>query len=138
MINLFIPYNLAVMAKEKGFNEPCLAYWVNETPTNKEGQLLVYYKKPYDNIKITTSIIKEYCYAPLYQQIVDWLRNEHSVQIKVERAVSGHFSYGLHNRNMINYGPYTQPNLVNKSEYFIATYYEALNKAIDEAFKLIP
>jgi hypothetical protein len=38
MKNEFIPYEHALELKELGFDEPCLAYWYNETPTNPEGK----------------------------------------------------------------------------------------------------
>jgi hypothetical protein len=48
----FVPYEESLALKELGFDEPCLAHWYNETPTNSEGQCLVYYKKPWDNQNI--------------------------------------------------------------------------------------
>ena len=49
----FVPYEESLALKELGFDEPCLAHWYNETPTNSEGQCLVYYKKPWDNQKLS-------------------------------------------------------------------------------------
>jgi hypothetical protein len=56
----FVTYEPALALKELGFDEPCLAYWYNETPTNSEGQCLVYYKKPWDNQNIINGIIKDW------------------------------------------------------------------------------
>jgi hypothetical protein len=69
----FVTYKQALALKELGFNEKSLAYWFNETPLNPEGQCLVYYRKPYDNVGITSGIIREYGWAPLYQQAFRWL-----------------------------------------------------------------
>ena len=69
----FIPYEQSLALKELGFDEPCLAHWYNETPTNSEGQCLVYYKKPWDNQKIINGVIRDYYFAPLYQQAFRWL-----------------------------------------------------------------
>jgi hypothetical protein len=74
MKNEFVTYEQALALKELGFDEKCLAYWFNETPLNPEGQCLVYYRKPYDNVGITNGIIREYGWAPLYQQAFRWFR----------------------------------------------------------------
>ncbi len=66
MGDLFIPYELALTAKEKGFNEPCFSYFdigcqlVFEKSVNHEQ----YYQQS--------------CLAPLYQQIINWLNNMYS------------------------------------------------------------
>jgi len=75
----FVTYEQALALKELGFNEKSLAYWFNETPLNPEGQCLVYYQKPYDNIKITNGVIREYSWAPLYQQAFRWFRKNHGL-----------------------------------------------------------
>jgi hypothetical protein len=73
----FIPYQQALELKELGFDEPCLAYWYNETPTNSQGQCLVYYKKPWDNQKIIRGIIRDYYYAPTFSQAFRWFREKY-------------------------------------------------------------
>jgi len=55
MKHLFVPYELAIILKEKGFKESCFG---------------VYYNKDGDVRKITYS---EYGDAPLYQQAFDWI-----------------------------------------------------------------
>jgi hypothetical protein len=75
--NEFIPYEQALELKQLGFDEPCLAHWYNETPTNSEGQCLVYYKKPWDNQKIIKGVIRDYYFAPLYQQAFRWFREKY-------------------------------------------------------------
>ena len=77
----FVTYEQALALKELGFNEKSLAYWFNETPLNPEGQCLVYYQKPYDNTKITNGVIREYSWAPLYQQVFRWFREKHGLYI---------------------------------------------------------
>jgi hypothetical protein len=75
----FVPYQQALELKELGFDEPCLAYWYNETPTNSQGQCLVYYKKPWDNQKIIRGIIRDYYYAPTFSQAFRWFREEYAL-----------------------------------------------------------
>lgn len=78
MKNLFIPYELAVIAKEKGFNEPCLTAF-----TPEDGLLDVFdCEEPcyLTNKETRTGVVA----APLYQQIIDWLREEHEIFVHVE------------------------------------------------------
>ncbi len=83
MKNEFVTYKQALALKELGFNEKCLAYWFNETPLNPEGQCLVYYRKPYDNVGITNGIIREYGWAPIYQQAFRWFRENHGLYTEI-------------------------------------------------------
>ena len=76
----FATYKLALALKELGFDEPCLAYWYNETPTNPEGQCLVYYKKPWDEQKIINGIIRDYYVAPTFSQAFRWFREKYNIQ----------------------------------------------------------
>ena len=83
MENEFVNYNQALALKELGFDEKSLAYWFNETPLNPEGQCLVYYRKPYDNVGITSGIIREYGWAPLYQQAFKWFREKYKIEATI-------------------------------------------------------
>jgi hypothetical protein len=76
----FAPYQESLELKELGFDESCLAYWYNETPTNPEGQCLVYYKKPWDEQKIINGIIRDYYVAPTFSQAFRWFRKKYNIQ----------------------------------------------------------
>jgi hypothetical protein len=76
----FAPYQESLELKELGFDESCLAYWYNETPTNPEGQCLVYYKKPWDEQKIINGIIRDYYVAPTFSQAFRWFREKYNIQ----------------------------------------------------------
>jgi predicted ATP-grasp superfamily ATP-dependent carboligase len=117
MENLFVPYEIALKLKEKGFDEPSLAYY------DKDKDFI---------IGILNNIgLKRFISAPLYQQVVDWFREKHKIVIYV----------GLYDREDVNswkyeitkYGEY---KLMGMSKQFPCTYYEALTKAIEEALKL--
>ena len=84
----FIPYEQALALKELGFDEPCLAYWYNETPTNPEGQCLVYYKKPWDEQKIINGIIRDYYVAPTYSQSFRWFRGKYKIRFIIQSSMS--------------------------------------------------
>ena len=85
----FVSYEQAVALKVLRFNEICLAYWYNETPTNPMGQCIVYYKKPYDDDKIINGIIRDYYWAPLKQQVFRWFREKFNMLANVYSNASG-------------------------------------------------
>lgn len=112
--NLFVPYNIAAMAKEHGFNEFCFGYY------NSQEELRV--------VGIDYRIHKEgmvRVLAPLYQQLTDWFRNKYGLIIYVCQTTlpdrSKYYSIIQHK--------------INTETYF--DYYEAYNKAFEETFKLI-
>ena len=74
MKHLFIPYELAVIAKEKGFNEDCFKFFGDGNLFNHEGKFN--YTHELNNNR---SGIKEFLLAPLYQQIVDWLEEKYGL-----------------------------------------------------------
>jgi hypothetical protein len=80
MKHLFIPYALAVIAKEKGFKEDCFGVYINDTQELK----LVY----------TSMVIPRtpHIDAPLYQQIVDWFRDKHCIFISIAAGIAGNMA----------------------------------------------
>lgn len=70
MNHLFVTYEIALKLKELGFNEPCIAFFIE----NKEIYSL---SNPTSNFSTITNENKLYNIStPLWQQAVDWL-NEH-------------------------------------------------------------
>lgn len=114
MKHLFIPYPLAVLAKEKGFKEKCIATY----DVNKKIEL-------HDYSAIGISILS----APLYQQIIDWFREKHDLCIEVGyRNAYKKFTGSIH--------PIYPKTLAFVGE-FCDEYYGSMNKTIEQAFKLI-
>lgn len=72
MENLFVSYEIAKKLKEKGFNEICFAFF---HPTDK-----TFIKARWDN---EASNNDWFILAPMYQQVVDWLRDEHLIHVTV-------------------------------------------------------
>jgi hypothetical protein len=135
MNNLFLSYELALIAKEKGFNEPCLACYRN---TNAEpvlrgcGALLFEVDRMYINSLNEEGVLA----VPLYQQIIDWFREKYNLDIVPQYCMQ----YPLDKKlRQVGYGGniYNHKKDINVKSYFGTTYYEALNFAIQEAFKLI-
>ena len=115
MKHLFVPYILALLAKEKGFNEDCLMFYYHQELNS-------------DNI---FKQYPEHCVdAPLYQQLIDWFRGKHNIIITIQQAearIRAICFYGFINDcRSIDSGQF-------KTEAYL-DYYEALNKAIEESF----
>lgn len=122
MKNLFVPYEIALLAKNNGFNEPSFGVFVEQTWGNGDIRFLLEGEVMDDNEEILFP-------APLYQQLIDWFRIEHDILIWVETATYV---------NMFNYRYYIE-TYDNKAEGMKTNnYYKALNDAIKKAFKMIP
>ena len=117
MKHLFVPYELAVKLKEKGFNEPCFAVYNNL----RNGHIDLLSKRYGKNEMI--SLVA----APLYQQVVDWLREKYSLCVWVNKQWAGE----------INYIGYVEGMYPIEKESDGNTYYEALTKVIKKVLKLI-
>jgi hypothetical protein len=66
----FIPYTEALVLKELGFNEECLAYY--------NLQLQIEFKSCYNKVPIIMSGKK--CGIPLYQQAFRWFREKYDIK----------------------------------------------------------
>lgn len=130
MKHLFVPYELALILKEKGFDEPCLGRY-----RDKKFQLY--------------SVIKEHCYnsdpisnkdisAPLYQQVIDWFYNKHRIFVEADGYIidSGEYDgcYGFKATIRVAEN-YKEKILFAQGEF--PTREKAWNKAIEEALKFI-
>lgn len=128
MKHLFIPYELAVIAKEKGFNEPCIAFYDSFLLSNEPGIFTYCTLEPKKNDVFILGKVKRVCTAPIYQQLLDWFIVKHNI----------HPGYGSNHSGW--YYEITKTNgttIKNQfDEDYYKTHYEALNKAIEEAFKL--
>lgn len=129
MENLFVPYEVALKLKEKGFNEPCLARYDSFTLKLDYNFAGLY---PFDTIPIHLP-------APLYQQAVDWLRIKHGIWLYVD-IESEYFNEGkqfMFGWNVNQITTNKSCGSADDSKSIFKTYNEALNKAIEEALKLI-
>lgn len=134
MKHLFVPYELALKLKEKGFDEPCFKYWYAETQTDTPYlTYTVYDEELYEqsfNGKFEGDEIQ--VSAPLYQQVIDWFREKHDLHIFLIGSMS-------RNKNEFCCEIVTvkkQTYLFTDKAYSSSPYYEALTKAIEEALKL--
>lgn len=85
MINikdLFVSYEIAKKLKDKGFNEPCFSYFGDgrlEIKDNRRASIYNYSSDIFDEEELKEPFL--IVLAPLYQQVVDWFREEHNILI---------------------------------------------------------
>ena len=138
---LFASYELALLAKKKGFDEPCLIYDCHEPDSHPSG--LSFNGRTNTELK-EDGYHKDWITIPLYQQLIDWFRVKHNIQIlqgmpipkEAVAAANGKLDHISQNFVFYIYNEYANPRVVGK-EHRSDDYYEALNKAIEKAFKLI-
>lgn len=76
--------------------------------------------------------------APTIQEAVDWFRTEHGLVLDVFQEFNDVDAYtGKWEVDISELGKYKQPHIIVIEEVF-ADYYDAWNKAIEEALKIIP
>lgn len=128
---LFVPFELAVMAKEKGFDEKCMTSFTGGKQlialhnSNDDEPLTI------DNFYIRNSnTFNGYVAAPAYQQLTDWFREVHNIHIETLRQ-------SIDNTYCIKIKDERTMKEVFNFHIQYKTYYEALTRAIEEAFKLI-
>jgi hypothetical protein len=80
---IFVPYNIALLAKQKGFDEPCVAYYWKDVLTTTCNQ------EEDDYWHINSKLAANEIAAPTYQQLVDWLREKHNTVIYARPYLSG-------------------------------------------------
>lgn len=149
MKHLFIPYEIAFSLKDKGFNEPCLAIYapedVEELPRNyvKRDLLMVpqgnhLWGESWPSKGFSTSKREPgyFIAAPLYQQVIDWFRNTHGINVLIHKEIRGKYYFWITpvGDNTNNF--YTLYDVATIS--YFDDYYETLNNAIIETLKLIP
>lgn len=129
MKHLFIPYELAIIAKENGFDEECLGiYCISKS----------YYfslERTNNNNKNLKGIIG-WVSAPLCQQMVDWFREKHYIEITVRAGEDGDLKFFFGIVTHLCYGEKKHSRWLYQTERF-ENHRECLNTAITEAFKLI-
>jgi hypothetical protein len=119
MKNLFVPYELAVKLKEKGFDEPVLCYY------NREHNLTSNISPKDWHLNLPYSVSEDCVKAPIYQQIVDWFLDKHNMYLTVtkDRIYKWYATFE-------KYEQYYE--IGNGSDY-----YACFNKAIENSLKYI-
>lgn len=127
----FVEFEIAVLLKQKGFDEPCLAYFKG----NEELELC----NGVTNTSLNSGIIVRVLHAaPLWQEVIDWLNNSHNIMIAldwyIEDGEPGEYIKEYHYR-------ISEPNTWNECDIVVKSgfdsSYNARKDAIIEALKLI-
>ena len=117
MKHLFVPYDIALMAKGKGFNEDCITRW------GETSKKLYETWKPMKN----SEDCEDFTTAPLYQQLIDWFEEKHNIFIEVRKLNDNKWCYQIHGPSKFDL--IHIPSIISK--------YESYHRAFFEAFKLI-
>jgi len=121
----FVTYEIATELKELGFNEPCFGRFVGEsTFILDNGEL--------SQEQNTTTYAP---LAPLWQQVIDWLREKHNIHIIIDKVCNVDNSITFWNYELC---------YVNKDDIImddkcrgLRLYEEARKQAILKAIELI-
>lgn len=128
MKHLFVPYEIALLAKQKNFNEPVIALYDEFIEIDQERVLM----SAVNEMGILTGIkslsVAYSIGVPSYQQLLDWFREKHKQFIVIMPKATP--------SNSVVYYQYEGVQKRNWENCY-EDYYEALNKALEEAFKLI-
>jgi hypothetical protein len=117
MKHLFVEYPIALELKNKGFSEECMARWFK---VGGEKPIFILNTSPSNENNDIITI------APLYQQVIDFLFK------------FGYFiQTGICGDDTIFMVIYHKNNGIIYNEKGFKDNYEALNKAIEQALKLI-
>ena len=142
----FVPYEIALKLKELGFDKECLAWFAE----NKEIQIApdVYKKwtsKPLTNLNIIKVFNIDCITAPLWQQVIDWLKEKHGIFVFIDMG-KYYDSYAeaypfqawckiYKNKELIH--SITVRNKLDNENFIFYSYEEAREQAILKAIELI-
>lgn len=118
MENQFVSVEIALKLKEKGFINDCLGFYYYDGSFQK--YRLVYNESSDEWVNPIN--------APLYQQVIDWLREEHNIDIYIENC-------GIQKM----YAVFVKDNWIykNSKDRMCYLYKEARQAAIEHALTLI-
>lgn len=81
----FATYEISLKLKELGFNEECLAIYINlvlkpiiQKPISGE------FNYKFKSVRNSVIVNSENCSAPLWQQVIGWLREKHGLLIHID------------------------------------------------------
>lgn len=127
MKHLFVPYEIALLAKEKGFNEDCITRW------GETSKKLYETWKPMKN----SEDCEDFTAAPLYQQLVDWFDKKHKINISLSKDDNNYFMiYVSKLEKFDTWGGPDMGYVAQFKAYESKNRYESYNIAFNEAFKL--
>ena len=139
MRDTLVSFTVAKLAKEKGFNTPCIYYY------NKEGELPDRYESSGSSTDTDVPIYLEefeenfnskgwvgdvFCSAPTQSLLAKWLREKHKLHITIFSSSQQSWMFRITKPHQK-----LEEGLYGEDFY---TYEEALEKGLYQALKLIP
>ncbi len=126
MKHLFVPLTIAKLLVEKGFNEPCIAFY------DYKSELTIFEQHPETNITCyKNSEVRQEgnVLAPLNQQVIEWFAKEHKIYICIDSIREDYFLFALWSFT-------GKKNIHDEGESF-ENYNDCLTNAIKEASTFI-
>ena len=147
MKHLFVTVELALKLNKLDFREKCLAFLdgfgSGEIINHKyvTSHIQAFYPDDFLKSEDVCENLNMHCFGicgiPLYQQVLDWLRDKHGIYIDI--LTSSKEDLSQYPNSPIIYEFYVwQPRkaeVIGEKQYSI--YYDCLKEAIDESIKLI-
>ena len=123
MKHLFVPYETALKLKEKGFKEDCFKYY--HINFSQDGL------REYSDIREFENMLN----APTYQQVEDWLRENHNIEIQIDNYHNKTDNWCYRLLNIVLTEDYNLDYESNHDDIYFPTYYQAKEKAIEHILK---
>ena len=83
MENQFVTYEIALKLKELGFDEECLGFWyvskINNSCIELRHGMCIFKSTSVELSKYPKNVL-----APLWQQVIDWLREKQNICTNIE------------------------------------------------------
>jgi hypothetical protein len=130
MKNLFVPYEIASLLKDKNFDSPCTKFKNNISNITEE------------KVWFNWNEVDKFVSLPLYQQVIDWFRGKHKIDVRVYPRYTRDDSYTTcwgWNVLELEWGEDREHHIAAAHKAFDElSYYEAYNEAIRAAIKILP
>jgi hypothetical protein len=133
MKNLFVPHNIAELARKFGFDEPCLGYYDQvgfdsiQFEYNCNRSKSIWYNNNGD-------AFPNVCSAPTYGQLTDWFRRHKWMEITVHTEWSTNEILGYYFQI---YGLMSSPVMKIQEPVYTHEYWEVWDEAFAHAFAII-
>ncbi len=126
----FVTYEIALKLKELGFDEDCINFYSFYSGIGWSLSLLGVTNEDVVEQMVCHHNIKG-IKAPLYQQVTDWFREKHNIQIEILwRGDMDTFNYKI---GTFQYGTY----IFSDKDWKFEEYYEAREQAILKVIEII-
>lgn len=117
----FATYEIAFKLQEKGFDEPCFMYWNPKV----DGSMQLWFSDVEPLMMI--------CTAPLWQQVLEWLRVKHDMHIIIKLGYGSPTWYSYHIQAISS----DIESKYHDSKDSYNSYNQALKAAIEHALNII-